>query len=617
MSRKDYLLPILLIVFISVAIYANTLKNGFVYDDGKTIVNNTLITDLGNLPTLLKKDYFTYSGESTYRPAVTFSYFLDYAVYGLKPWGYHLTNLLLHAANGALLYILLALLFQQTGGAGPHSVIKSLSTDSAFLGALLFVVHPIMSEAVNAVSFREDLLVFFFYAAALTLYLFLRSASRQSLFLYALSCALYFLSLLSKEMAVTLPMIVYCYEWIYKDKKNMGWRSFLPSRHNSGYVAVTITYGYLRFFHFLNPLSVEHPSWGLNERLLLIPRLLLTYLKLIAFPVSLSADYAISPISPPSSIQIISFIALSFIPAALLVRRKKPEWNFGILFFIVTLIPVYNIIPISNPLAERYLYLPMAGIAITAASLINCIYKPRCLKLNWLKPYLLKSFFLILIMHSFLVINRNRVWKNDYSLWSDTINKMPGSSRAHNNMGFIYFKLGRLTKAAEEFEYALRLNPEYSEAHNNLGFAYYGQKRLDEALQQFLSAVRLKPDYLEAVMNLGMVYYEKGELDNAEVQFKAVLRPDPGNHNAHNNLGVVYERQGRLNEAVAEYEIASRLNLNDPRYHFSLGSVYAKQRRVEEAKKEFRAVIKLSPEFSPARKALENMTKTTGDGRAF
>ncbi|MBI3585339.1 MAG: hypothetical protein HY096_15485 [Nitrospinae bacterium] len=110
-SRFHHILSISLILLISIAIYSNTLKNGFVYDDEFTVVNNTLIKNFGNISKLFTKEYFTTSAEMSYRPVVTFTYFIDYALYGLKPWGYHLTNPILHAMNGVLLYIFLTLLF--------------------------------------------------------------------------------------------------------------------------------------------------------------------------------------------------------------------------------------------------------------------------------------------------------------------------------------------------------------------------------------------------------------------------------------------------------------------------------------------------------------------------
>src|SRR3989338_9083171 len=167
-TKNHHLLSISFILIIAIAIYSNTLKNGFVHDDEFTIVNNTLIKNFSNISKLFTKEYFSTSGEMSYRPVVTFTYFLDYAIYGIKPWGYHLTNLLLHAMNGVILYIFLTLLITH------HSSLITLIS-------LLFITHPVLTEAVNAISFREDLLCFLFFISALILYISLKARSSKQL----------------------------------------------------------------------------------------------------------------------------------------------------------------------------------------------------------------------------------------------------------------------------------------------------------------------------------------------------------------------------------------------------------------------------------------------------
>ncbi len=181
-TKFQHLLSISLILIISIAIYSNTLKNGFVYDDRFTIVDNLFIKNWNNLPELFSKTYFSRSGEETYRPIVTLSYFVDYSLWGLKPFGYHLTNLLLHSANVVLVYLFALLLLNNP--LSPTLLRGSNITHThtytrwiAFFTALLFSIHPIQSEAVNAISFREDLLVVFFLTAAFILYIKLKEES--------------------------------------------------------------------------------------------------------------------------------------------------------------------------------------------------------------------------------------------------------------------------------------------------------------------------------------------------------------------------------------------------------------------------------------------------------
>ena len=201
-------LKILLIIALPLIAFLNTLDNTFVYDDVFTITDNYFIRDWGNIPALFTDDYFKYSGEATYRPAVTFSYFIDYSLWHLNPAGFHLTNILLHAVNVVLVYLLVSAI--------------SRSRTTAFLTSTLFALHPILTEAVNGISYREDLLATtFFLGSAL---LFIQSAINQSKirnYLYPLSLFSYLLALCSKEVAITLPLIIFLLDWLLGDKSRI------------------------------------------------------------------------------------------------------------------------------------------------------------------------------------------------------------------------------------------------------------------------------------------------------------------------------------------------------------------------------------------------------------
>ncbi|MBI3813754.1 MAG: hypothetical protein HY279_04715, partial [Nitrospinae bacterium] len=258
--QKIILSPLLIGIF-SIAIYINTLDNGFLFDDYDTIVNNAMIREVKYLPHLFKKDYFSLSSEMSYRPVVTLTYFFDYAIYGLNPWGYHLTNVLLHAVNGVILYIFLTLLINQDARCKMQDVRNKnqetggiLSLASYFLplvSSLIFVTHPVLTEAVNAISFREDLLCFLFFISASIIYLKSSKLEAQSSKFKASSLQLsalsfYLLALFSKEMAVTLPLIVYGYERLLKEKGKRFY-SVLLSPLLIGYAVVTLIYLYIRF----------------------------------------------------------------------------------------------------------------------------------------------------------------------------------------------------------------------------------------------------------------------------------------------------------------------------------------------------------------------------------
>lgn len=562
---KRHVLPILLIISISTALYSNTLNNGFVYDDALVIVNNAFIKDIHNLSGLLRfeKDYYSLSGEISYRPVVTFTYFIDHALFGLKQWGYHLTNLLLHVINSILLYTFLNLFFKSSRGNEHLHALKLHSTPSLLI-TLLFTTHPILTEAVNAISFREDLLVFTFYMAALNLYA-LRSnlvaiSRSSSAFLYIASCLLYILALFSKEMAITLPLITCYYEWLYKERKNGTIRPDIFNPFVIGYVLITLVYLYLRheyfynpFYRFYNPMEGNVVIGGFIERTLTLPWILSNYLKLSLFPMSLSVDYVVQPIKSTSDVSfLISFVTIFFIlSAALIMAKGRREITFGILFFIITLIPVYNIIPLDHPFAERYLYLPAAGFAITVGYSIYHLFTFG-VRYKIQRGSILILLFVILCVYSALVIKRNTVWMDEYSLWSDTVKKQP-SSLAHLNLGVVYQNHGLIGEATRQYKTAIRLDPKNALAHNNLGLAFLNTKKLDYAVSEFESAIRQKPDYAEAYNNLGAAHMKQRNYDEAIRAFKSASQLKPGYSKAHLNLGVCYYETGRFDEAIFQF----------------------------------------------------------------
>lgn len=468
--NRPHCLSIFLITLLSVILYLNTLNNGFVYDDLNTIVNNTLIKKSDNLSMLFdNKNYFVLSRELSYRPVVTITYFLDYAIYGIKPWGYHLTNILLHTINGILVYVFSILTLQlQKAGGRPEL--------QALILSFLFVGHPVLTEAVNAVSFREELLAFLFYLITLNIYIWLRTHTvlpHSRIFIYTISCLTFLLALFAKEMAVTLPVIILCCEGLFGDEKK---KPVLLNPYNTGFILIVIAYLYLRFHYFYNPVEGHQRHWPLQERILTLPWLLLSYIKMALFPVSLSADYVIAPVKSLLSPFIIASAGIILASIFFKTIRIGKGTAFGVLFFVITLMPVYNIIPINEPIAERYLYIPAFGFTIIIGSYI-------CHRIS-LNPGYKRLYMLILLLivsfYGLGVANRNKAWKESYSLWSDTVRKMPNSSRAHNGLGIILADKGDFDGAEFHFRTALRHKPDDLEIAFNLKNLYELRKRSED-----------------------------------------------------------------------------------------------------------------------------------------
>lgn len=559
-KRHQHYFSVITIAILSFIIYGNTLKNNFTYDDISTVVTNTLIKDISNLPLLVAKNYPELSTELSYRPLVTLTYFMDYLSFGLNPTGYHLMNVLLHIGNGTLLYIFL------------NSVMKEQI--KALLLTLLFVANPILSEAVNSISFREDLLAFFFYFGSLNIYIFARNREccRKTytrslfIFLFAASCILYFFALLSKEMAATLPLIIYCYDRFYLSENKHSKQSLLFNSYYIGYLVVTAIYLYLRFYTFYRPTPDFITHWELYNRLITLPLLLLHYIKIVLFPFSLSIEYDIYPVDSIISLNFLGplFILTALFLIALFINKRK-EITFGYLFFLIALMPAYNIIPIDYPFAERYLYLPAAGVSIMVGALIYDAMALLCIKYKFkIRYFLLTPFILILSLNAVAVVNRNSVWRDDCSLWIDAVKKAPSLSRARFSLGSAYTMNGQLDKAIEQFRVALQLKPDYGDVYLNLGYIYSEQGKFDEAIKHYQRALQFTNYDLHYIYTgIGLVYLRLGLLDEAIKHFQISIKGNPRYYLSHYNLGIAYMKNGLKEMAKSEFETTLELNPDD------------------------------------------------------
>lgn len=678
---KKYL-PILCLLlpgFLSILVYLNCLQHSFVYDDESTILYNYFIRDWGNLPNLFTAQYFVRSAELTYRPVVTLSYFLDYTLWRLDPSGYHFTNILLHAANSMLFFLLVSRIGKKR--------------TPALISALFFSSYPVFSEAVNAVGFREDLLAFLFFMLALLFYLkndakyLMKPGQRGYVLYYSLSLLSYGFSLFSKEMAITLPLLIILYDFISRDlsiKKTFSPDPLpLPSRERRaaitsvqegagchslhfpspggqglrrrgfssslapgggvgfsylkskitgyyfGYFFVTLFYILIRFVFLYNPQEsrIPYPHNGLFVRFLTLISMLAYYVKQLFMPFPLNADYVISLSLSSMTISfwlsLLLLISIGIITFRL--RSRQRHLYFFILWFFVTLIPVMNIIPLGNIMAERYLYLPGAGFCATIACLVSNCLGLRCSpeKTTFTHPPFVNRksakftpgpisssqrtfitfifvFVFILTGSIYLTLSRNRDWKDGLQLWSKTTLISPNSVRAHINLGNAYLKEGFNTAALEEYKTAWSIDPGDADVYNNLGVYYNKIGLLNEAIQNYQKCLTIRPADAKAHNNAGVVLTRQRKFDDAIHAFQQALSINPFYPDAHNNLGIAYYRKGSLDEAEREFTSAVRLEPNHAEAHNDLGILYNDLKRCDDAIREFETAIRMKPHYANA-----------------
>ncbi len=443
-EKKFNLIAIAIIFAVTFGIYANSLKNEFVYDDKTIIEENYFIKNWKLWKDLFTHNYFALSGERTYRPLVTLSFFIDYALWKLKPVGWHVTNILLHACNGILVFLLVSLILKnvetreqvekgrwEQGSRSKNYKISPINYQPFFAlaTALLFVTHPVQTEAVNCVSFREDLMALFFFLISFLFYIKPQISqittnneklTTKNLLLYTLSLLFFILALLSKESAVVLPLIIILYEFCFSSNATL--KSKINNLKSTiGYFFILGVYIYLtRFSIFYNPGGrAEYPGGGLYTTFLTMSKAFAIYLKLLILPIRLCADYVI-PISKSllEPIVLLSIVILSgcFLAGILFYKRNKII-TFSIFFLFISLLPVSNIIPFGGIMAERYLYMAMIGFCFIITIILNKIY---ILNSKNDKYSLLILLLLILIFYCYKTYERNKIWLNDSILWQET-----------------------------------------------------------------------------------------------------------------------------------------------------------------------------------------------------
>ncbi len=544
LSNTKYV--IILLIAITALAYANSLKNDFVWDDYFVVVDNNFIKSWNNFPAIFSKAYLTPleglksgnltgSGETTYRPVVTGSYFLDYWLWGLNPFGYHLSSLLLHIANVILLYLLARLLLND----------KYI----AVLAALFFAIHPVNTEAVNVISFREDLLAFLFLASAFILFIKQDASGGRKKSLYLiLSAGLFLLALFSKEEALVFPVILVLYDYLFVFKQKWQGLFTRAAPRYLGYALAAIFY--LAVWTTLKGargvFSAEYPYPGGNfyTNFLTMSKVVVTYIFWLILPVNI---HAILPENEPafilhsifnpeaffSIILIILLLAVAFI-----IRKKLKEISFSILWFFILLLPVSNIIPISCVIAARYLYLPMAGFCIGLAVILFKIYnfKGKFFSSRLLKKFSRYTVVIILIFYFIFTAIRNLAWKNNIIVWQELVESSPGNAQAHINLGNQFKRIKLFDSAVNEYRIALKLNPGLAEAYNYWGMALGAQARYVEAANCFRKAIEIDKKYVCAYNNLAVNYVYMNKWDEASMAWMKVLEIDPENKEANHNL---------------------------------------------------------------------------------
>jgi Tfp pilus assembly protein PilF len=556
-----------LIVLVLIA-FSPCLENDFVnWDDDKNLLENPSYRGLG-LPQLLWD--WTSFHVGVYQPLSWMILGAEYILFGLKPWGYHLTSLVLYAINTVLLFVLtLSLLGHRQPGSKPEPP-WTLAL-GAGLAVALFAVHPLRTEVVTWASCQPYLPCAFFLMLTVLAYLRVSERGRAPRWGWlAGSFVLFAAALLCKAVAVTLPAVLVILD-VYPLGRLGGGRGRWcgPRVRRVWWEKVPFTLLSTIFVLLALAGRVDSDPQLSGEQAGIGPRISQAcygigfYVVKTVLPANLTALYSMPQrmawFDGPFFWNIVATLGLTVL--VFLVRRRWPALLAVWLSYVLILLPNLGLVRTSSQIAaDRYSYIAMmGGVVLLAAGFCQLSHARQ--RARWGGVGLITLSLAAVAGLVILTQRQCRTWRTSESLWTHVLTH--GGSRsatAHNSLGTFFHTGGRLTEAAAQFEEALRLNPRAANAHNNLGAVLYAQGRASEAKAHYEEALRLNPREADVHNNLGAVLYLQGRTSDATAHFEEALRLNPSLFKPHRNLGLVLLRQGRVEEARAHFEAALRLN---------------------------------------------------------
>lgn len=551
---------LLLVSCLGALLYSNSLHAAFQFDDYLNIVDNPAIRDLA-----------TFWPPSGPRWFGRLSFAVNYRLGGTDPFGYHLVNTAIHILTACLVYIFV-LVIQQTAGSSPRTSAPRTRHLPALACSLLFVAHPIQTQAVTYVVQRFASLATLLFMLSITSYALARqhtspaapAAGRTrttvAVPLYLLSALAGLLAITTKEIAVTLPAVVLLYELLFVS------RPVLTARRLIRMAAVLIPAAALSLYaavHFgaataLNRLSATDEI-SRHDYFITQLRVIVTYLRLLLFPAGQTIDHHYRVYRTVFSPEIILSILLitALLLAALLLCRlshtSRPRLRlaaFGIFWFFITLSVESSIIPIADVIFEHRLYLPSIGALLAIVSLADFTLEQPALCRLPMRRYAGCLLAAVIVLFSTATWIRNGVWKDELTLWTDAARKRPDNPRAHNMVGVYYMKQVRMAEAIRSFQRALEADASYAEARSNLGSSYVQIGMLDEGLRELqLAAASNRFDAIDTGIlyyNLGKCLYLKGMTDRAIQYYTMAIQLIPNQAAVNHDLGRAYERSNQM-----------------------------------------------------------------------
>jgi tetratricopeptide (TPR) repeat protein len=610
-----------------------TLGAGFLnYDDNDYVYENPKIT--AGLTFAGIGWAFTHFHASNWHPLTTISHMLDCQVYGLQPWGHHLTNVLLHATAAILLF---RALLRLTSGAGTqqstlNSQLRTIVIDRRYsfwangFVAALFAIHPLRVESVAWIAERKDVLSGVFFMLTLLAYANYARSEHRSIGKYLLLLFAFALGLMCKPTLVTVPFVLLLLDywplrrWQEAGSWERGAKSEAPSGKSKGRTPSASQHFSVSAFWTLVVEKV--PLFALSAAscvvTIIAQREAFTamqqlpfharfanavvsyalYLWQLIWPAHLAVLYPYPVHGIPAWAVVLALILLWVVSIFLFLQReRRPFLIIGWLWFLGMLVPMIGLVQVgAQPRADRYVYLPSIGLYILAVWGMTQLSAG----LNRRRTFLTVLGALIICSLAIRSFFQTSYWRESETLWQHTVDITSANHVAENGLGNAFFEEGKLSDAIAHYRAALAIKPDYFLIHSNLGNALLRANQLDEAIVQLQDAIRINPNYAQAYNNLGGAFMEKGQAVEAISNYEKALQIKPDYAGAFNNLGVVYLQQGKVQEAITQYRKAASINPDSVDIQTNLGNALSRARDWPEAIVAYRAALKSRPDYAKA-----------------
>jgi len=606
-----------LIVLLGFWAFSPALRGEWLFDDIQAVLMNASV----HRATGLWKIWFAPLGPDYFPLKDTVQWF-QWHLWGKNTLGYHLTNVVLHILSALLLWRLLA----------------RLGVRLAWLGGLLFVVHPLTVESVAWICELKNTLSLPLLLMAMLAYLhYDRHGDRIS---YLRSVAAFIAAMLSKSSVVMFPVIILLYAWWHHGRVRL-----VDWKRSAIFFGISLVIGVVTMFLQQTVPPGQDPIVSLDplSRLLCAGLSVAFYLSKCFWPANLTVVYFRWDVQAERPWELFFLLLLALLLVWLVTRRTAWSRNtlFGFLFFLINLVPVLGFIRMTwmryTWVADHLVYLPMIGLAGLVAAAVSNLYD----------RYAHKRFFisalvaLVVLAMAWQSHSYAKLFQKSVVLWRDNLRLNPQSSLGYNNLavtlaghgqpeeaiqwirlglkvqpgqslayvnwGTSLMELGRIPDAIAVYQVALALRPDDPLAHYQLGTALMQSGQIDQAIEQYRLVIALLPDDVEAHTNLTDAYIETGRLADAIEEGQRAVAIDPDYPDAHYNFGIALGQMDRTTEATDQFTQAARLSPDDPEIRYNLGIALLQEGKTPEALQQLQKALELKPDYAAARSAIERL----------